>query len=122
MIKAKYFSESEFRACSPSCSLQDMEQEFMSMLDDARECAGIPFVLNSAYRSPEWEKAKGRTGTGSHTHGCAVDIRCRTFPNRFRIIDALLRVGFRRIGIAKTYIHVDNDKTKQQDVIWDYYE
>ena len=122
MITAKYFSEAEFRACAPSCSLQDMEQGFMDKLDRAREIAGIPFVLNSAYRSPKWEKAKGRTGTGAHTHRCAVDIRCRTYQNRFKIITALLEVGFCRIGVAKTYIHVDNDATKAQNVIWDYYD
>ena len=122
MITAKYFSEAEFRACAPSCSLQDMEQAFMDKLDRAREIAGIPFVLNSAYRSPKWEKAKGRTGTGAHTRGCAVDIRCRTYQNRFKIITALLEVGFCRIGVAKTYIHVDSDTTKAQNVIWDYYD
>ena len=122
MITAKYFSESEFRACTPSCSLQDMNQEFMDKLDKARESAGIPFVLNSAFRSPAWEKAHGRTGTGAHPHRCAVDIRCHSYQNRFIIIVALLRVGFRRIGIGKTYIHVDDDTTKTQDVIWDYYD
>ena len=121
MITAKYFNESEFKACSPSCSLQDMKQHTMDKLDFARGYAGIPFVLNSAYRSPEWEKAKGRTGTGGHPHGCAVDIRCNTRANRFKIVQACLLAGFTRIGIGKTYIHVDDDPDKPQRVIWHYY-
>jgi len=121
MIKAKYFKEVEFKACTPPCSLQDMKQETMNKLDKAREIAGIPFVLNSAYRSPEWERDHDRTGKGAHPHRHAVDIRCNTYQNRMKIVQALLAVGFRRIGIGRTYIHVDDDPTKAQDVIWDYY-
>lgn len=121
MITAKYFSESEFRKCSPACSLQDMNQRFMWKIDKAREIAGIPFVLNSAFRTKAHELAHGRTGTGAHTSGCAVDIRCNSDENRYKIITALLEVGFNRIGIGKTYIHVDDDPTKKPNVIWHYY-
>lgn len=121
MVKAKYFSEKEFRACSPACSLQDMNQDTMDKLDKAREIAGIPFVLNSAYRSAKWEKAKGRTGTGAHTAGRAVDIRCNSDANRYKIVTACLAAGFNRIGIGKTYVHVDDDAVKKPNVIWHYY-
>ena len=121
MIKSKYFKEAEFRACSPSCSLQDMQQHTIDKLDTARGLTNIPFVPNSAYRSKEWEKSKGRTGTGAHTVGCAVDIRCSSSANRFKIVNACLIAGFTRIGIGKNYIHVDDDPTKPQEVIWHYY-
>lgn len=121
MITAKYFKDAEFRKCTPSCSLQDMQQSTMEMLDLAREIAGIPFVLNSAYRSKAWELSKERKGTSSHTKGLAVDIRCNTDANRYRIINALLAAGFSRIGVGRTYIHADNDLTKSQRVIWHYY-
>ena len=120
MIKAKYFTEDEFKRCSPACSLQDMQQDFMDMLDRAREIADIPFVLNSAYRSVAHEKKMGRNGSSAHTLGCAADIRCNTDRNRFAIIDALIRVGFWRIGIAKTYIHADNSRQHSQQVVWLY--
>ena len=58
MVTSKYFSEGEFNRCSPSCSLQDMKQTTMSKLDTAREIAGIPFVLTSAYRSPAHDRGK----------------------------------------------------------------
>ena len=121
MIKAKYFKESEFRQCVPACSLQDMNQGLMYMLDNARERAGIPFVLNSAYRSEAWEKKQGRNGTSSHTKGLAVDIRCNTNANRMKIVRALMETGFTRIGIGKTYIHADYDPDKSQNVMWHYY-
>lgn len=121
MKTAEYFNEKEFRACSPSCSMQDMNQGTLARLDMARAKAGIPFVLNSAYRSPEWERGKGRTGTGAHTTGHAVDIRCNSDANRMKIVQALLWAGFTRIGIGKNYIHADDDTTKSQNVIWTYY-
>lgn len=121
MIKAKYFSEAEFKRCSPACSLQDMQQHTLDRLDKARELAGIPFVINSAYRSPEWEKDRDRTGTGAHTTGCAVDIRCNSDANRMKIIKACLAAGFTRVGIGRSYIHVDDDPNKTQNVIWHYY-
>ena len=122
MITAKYFKESEFKACTPSCSLQNMDQKFMQSLDALRSVAGIPLVLNCAYRSVEWDKAKGRSGNSAHTRGKAVDIRCTTTQNRMKIVKAALAIGIRRIGIGKNFIHVDTDTSLPQDVIFHYYE
>lgn len=120
-ITAKYFSEAEFRRCTPPCSLQDMDQGLMRRLDAAREVAGIPFVLNSAYRTVAYEKSKGRAGTSSHCKGLAVDIRCNSDANRWKVVTALLDNGFTRIGIGKAYVHADLDTAKTQRVIWHYY-
>jgi uncharacterized protein YcbK (DUF882 family) len=120
MTTSRHFKEIEFNRCSPACSLQDMKQTTMNRFDTARELAGIPLVINSAYRSPEWDRARGRSGTGAHTLGRAIDIRCNTDRNRFKIIAALLRAGFTRIGIAKTYIHADDSPGHSQEVTWMY--
>lgn len=120
MTTAKYFVEREFELCSPSCSLQDMHQATMLKLDAARKIAGIPFVLNSAYRSPSHDKSRGRSGTGAHTLGRAVDIRCSSDRNRFIIIEALLKAGFHRIGIAKSFIHADDSSEHTPEVAWLY--
>lgn len=120
MIKSRYFQEKEFQHCTPSCSLQDMKQTTMSKLDTAREIAGIPFVLNSAFRSAEWDKSWGRSGTGAHTLGCAVDIRCNSNSNRFKIVQALIKAGFKRVGIANNYIHADDSEKHNQEIIWLY--
>ena len=121
---SRYFKAEEFRKCVPACDISDMSPAFLAKLDRVRERAGIPLVLNCAYRTRQWDKAKGRTGTSAHcTNPCvAVDIRCRTSANRFKIVRAAIEEGIRRIGIAKTYVHLDDDPTKAQDVIWDYYD
>lgn len=122
MIESVYFKEEEFGRCSPPCSLQDMDARLVSMLDLARAKAGIPFVLNSAYRPVAWEKSHGRAGTSAHCSGKAVDIRCGSSSARFRVVSGLLAAGFRRIGVGRTFVHADCDAGKAQDVIWDYYE
>lgn len=112
-----FFSETEFNKLTPSCSLNQMNREFMERLDLARRLAGIPFVLNCAYRSSEWDKSKGRSGMSYHCLGRAVDIRCNDSTNRFKIIYALLNAGFTSIGIYKRFIHVD-DRIVDDRTIW----
>lgn len=118
----KYFSQSDFTKATPTCQMEDMDKRFMLYLDAARQIADIPFVINSAYRTVEYEKSKGRDGSSSHTKGLAVDIACEGSRQRYVILDALMKVGFHRIGIGRDFIHVDGDNQKDQRVIWDYYE
>lgn len=119
---SKYFSESEFNKCIPSCSIADMDGTFLAILDKVREKANIPLVLNCAYRSREWDLAKGRTGNSAHCSGKAVDILCTTSANRLKIVNAALECGITRIGIGKNFIHIDADKSLPQNVMWHYYE
>ena len=118
---SKYFHPAEFKACVPSCSISDMDAAFLGLLDRVREAAGIPLVLNCAYRSKAWELKQGRSGNSAHTRGLAVDIRCRTSANRYKIVLAALACGVSRIGVGKTYVHLDADRSLPQNVIWDYY-
>ena len=120
MKTSKFFKPVEFERCTPSCSIEDMDQNLLDMLDALREECGIPLLLSCAYRSPEWDRAKKRSGTGAHTLGRAVDIRCNSSATRMKIMKAALKVGFRRIGIEGSFIHVDNSPRHDQDIIWTY--
>ena len=122
MITARYFKEAEFKKCVPSCSLQDMNQRFMTTLDGVRALAGIPLKLSCAYRSVAWDKVKGRSGNSAHCRGMAVDIVCNSSSTRSKIITAALRLGINRIGIGKNFVHLDTDTSLPQNVIWHYYE
>ena len=106
---SKYFNEIE----------NNMNKDFLFVLDEAREFAGIPFVINSAYRSPE-HPLSIKNPSSSHIKGLAVDIKATDSNTRFKIVQALIEVGFNRIGIADTFIHVDLDLDKTQNVIWTY--
>ncbi|MCD7900294.1 MAG: D-Ala-D-Ala carboxypeptidase family metallohydrolase [Bacteroides sp.] len=119
-ISSKYFQEIEFMRCIPACSLQNMDQEFMNRLDQLREEAGIPLVLNCAYRSYKWEKSKGRSGKGDHPQGKAADLRCRDSATRYKILRAAFKVRFTRIGVSDTFIHVGMGKDLPEEVVWMY--
>jgi uncharacterized protein YcbK (DUF882 family) len=122
MKTSKYFAPQEFRRCSPSCTIDQMDQRFLDTLDALRAQAGIPLVLNCAYRSVAHEKARGRSGNSAHTKGLAADIRCNSSATRWKIVTAALALGIRRIGIGKSYVHVDIDGALPQDVVWHYYD
>lgn len=119
---SKYFAPAEFLRCSPACSIKQMDGDFLDTLDRVREAAGIPLLLTCAYRSREWDLAKGRSGNSAHTRGKAVDIRCNASSTRWKIVRAALACGITRIGIGKTFIHLDADASLPQGVIWHYYE
>ena len=119
---SKYFSPSEFRACSPSCRIEQMNPAFLDTLDRIREAAGIPMVLTCAFRSKQWDISKGRTGNSAHTRGLAVDVRCSSNANRYKIIRAAIACGITRIGIGKNFIHIDADPSLTHERIWHYYD
>lgn len=121
MTTSRYFSEKEFLRCTPPCSLQDMKQVAMTKFDKARQLAGIPFVINCAYRDRAYDLAKGRSGNSAHTRGYALDIRCNTSQNRMIIVNALIKAGFTRIGDGNGFIHADCDPSLPQKVFWNYY-
>ena len=101
-------------------NLDKMDKTFLLRLDEARERAGIPFVINSAYRTPGHNAKIGGKPNSSHLKGLAVDISVTNSRQRFIVLNALLEVGFTRIGIADTFIHVDLDSGKSKEVIWTY--
>lgn len=116
----RYFDLSEFDSPDLKGSGEEMKASTLSMLDRARAHAKIPFVINSGYRTPEHNRKVGGVPDSSHVKGYAVDISARTSLDRYIIVDSLLKAGFTRIGIAKTFIHADNDPSKPQGLIWTY--
>ena len=106
---SRFFKEIEYK----------MDADFLAKLDKAREFAKVPFVINSAYRSPEHPESI-KNPTSSHIKGLAVDIKTTDSRTRYKVLNSLMHVGFNRIGIAGTFIHVDDDTDKSQEVIWTY--
>ena len=116
----RYFVIDEFDSPDLPGSGEFMDQDFLDLLDKARERAGVPFRITSGYRSEQHNKDVGGVKNSSHRYGLAADISCVNSARRFLIIEALLYVGFTRIGIADTFIHVDLDTNKQPNLIWTY--
>lgn len=118
----KYFTWSEFDCPTlPGSGAEHMDAYLIELLDQAREIAGIPFIINSGYRTPAHNKAVGGVATSSHTKGLAVDIQTQGSGTRYKVLAACIKVGFNRIGIGRGFIHVDIDETKTKEVAWHYY-
>jgi uncharacterized protein YcbK (DUF882 family) len=94
-----------------------MNPDFLNLLDNAREESTISFTITSGYRCPKHNKEVGSTST-NHTSGKAADIKCFDGYSRLKIIAALIKVGFRRIGIGKDFIHCDINHSVES--IWLY--
>jgi len=90
-----YFTYKEFDSPDMPGSGSLMSEDFLDMLDEVRDKFGKPIVINSGYRTEE--------------HNAAVGGKPK-----------LQETGFQRIGVADTFIHVDLDFDKSQQVMWTY--
>ena len=94
------------------------DSDLVEMLDDARSVAGVPFKITSAIRTQEENDRIGGSPLSAHLTGHAVDIRVSDSSARFNILNGLISVGFRRIGVYDGHIHADNSPTLPEDVCW----
>jgi zinc D-Ala-D-Ala carboxypeptidase len=120
----KYFNpENDKKLFSCSCGCSDfvgISSELLFKLDTARGLAGIPFSITSGPRCEAHNKASGGSERSAHLKGEAADIAVHSGGERFLIIEAAIDAGFNRIGIAKTFVHVDVSRTNTQKVVWLY--
>jgi len=117
-----FFSDDEFACkCCGKGGIQDILKE---KIEAARLIAGTPFIINSGFRCTNNQNdliARGLSSpTSSHPKGLAVDIAAKDNRKRALIVEAALKAGITRIGIAKTFIHLDIDDSKEANMIWMY--
>lgn len=98
--------------------VQNLEPQLVMMLDQARDIAGIPFIITSGFRDKDKNQAVGGVQDSAHLRGLAVDLKVKNSIERFKIQDALLKIGFNRIGHYTAHIHADIDPSLPQRVIW----
>jgi zinc D-Ala-D-Ala carboxypeptidase len=113
------FYEDEF-TCKCGCGLNNISTELVEELQKVREDYGCPMTVSSGVRCPIWNKACGGSGNSSHLIGLAVDISIDDAVLRHRFIRTVLELGWQRIGLAKSFIHLDIDLNKTNPVIWTY--
>lgn len=106
-VSLRYFKPEEFQKCTPKCSIDDMNADFLQRLDAVRASCGVIFRLNSAFRSSAYDRSKGRSGKGFHTLGRAVDIDCRNSVTRAKILAVCYEFGL-SCGVSSTFIHIDD--------------
>ncbi len=123
-----YFEPYEF-ACKCGCGARDIEAELLEKLNFARYYYGHSMSVNSGARCEKHNASKKVGGSSTSSHitkpmvKCkATDLKCIGSRERHLMLDALFWAGFKRIGVnsEKGFIHVDVDKSKDQDVFWIY--
>lgn len=115
----KHFKPSEFVLDQdPSKpAFEKMSPHLVDLLEKARGFSSEPFIITSSLRSFEHNEKVGGAANSSHLSGHAVDIKCSGTYQRSIILPALIRAGFRRVGIYSGHIHVDTDPFKSP-AIW----
>lgn len=109
---SKNFSTYEFR-CNCGCGICNVSKLFLSQLQAARDIAGISFSINSGCRCPKYNASPAINSKANSDHVttplipcCGADLRCYYSIDRYKIINAALKAGIERIGIAKSFIHL----------------
>jgi zinc D-Ala-D-Ala carboxypeptidase len=102
----KFFSPQEI-ACRGTGRIK-IDAKALDMLEALRIKLGKPLIVNSAYRSPEHNRAVKGATRSKHMEGTAFDISMSNHdPETF--IKAAREVGFRGIGTypRSNFVHVD---------------
>lgn len=101
-----------------------MDKRFIAMLVRLQRETGYPIFrwINSGARTSYWNAKVGGVANSAHKIPVckAADIRTSSKDIQRKLVAAARRIGFKRIGIGKTFVHLDIDNTKVQYVAWGY--
>lgn len=123
------FTTDEFK-CRCGCGFgskeEDIDARLIQKLNMIRRLLDKPMNVVSGARCKEYNKKEGGVPDSAHlpheaTGQCrAVDVLMTNSLERFNLIDLALKVGFKRIGIADTFIHLDVAWDLSQPVMFIY--
>ena len=91
------------------------DPRFLDQLQSLRDRIGNPLILTSAHRCALWNAAVGGAPYSRHKR-LAVDISLRG-QDRHALLQAAQQVGFTGLGLAKTFLHLDD---RQRPATWLY--
>ncbi len=115
------FSRAEMRCNCGNCKEDEMDDEFMRMLQELRNELG-PLRISSGRRCEEHNKASGGYPKSAHLQGQGSDIQIYG-PRALKVVEQARRLGFSGIGISQKgehkhrFIHVD---TLPREALWSY--
>jgi hypothetical protein len=114
---SEHFSIDEVQ-CHCGCGYSLINRELLDMLEKARKLACVKFIINSWCRCQTYnDSLPNSVPDSAHIKGKAVDISAKL--NKQIILKSLRKAGFKRIGIAKGFIHADISTNKPQGE-WTY--
>ena len=94
-----------------------MNGAFMQRLQRLRSNLGRPLRINSGYRCLSHNNAIKGSEKSMHLLGRAVDIDAVSGNEKHSIVMAAMALGFKGIGVGKTFIHIDD---REIPAMWVY--
>jgi len=119
-VLIKHFKLEEFESPDMPGSGSRMNYGTLIKLELMRMDVGEPIDPTSGWRSKYHNNKVGGEKNSAHLYGFAVDLKCASIEFMLKLLEAAWKAGFRRFGIMNGAIHVDDDPTKVQNVMWDY--
>jgi len=89
------------------------------MLEMVRHLYG-PLLVESGTRCQAYNETVGGVRDSAHLESMAADIHVSCDAARFTLIRTAMDCGFRRIGVAKSIVHLDTRDTTVP-IMWTYY-
>jgi uncharacterized protein YcbK (DUF882 family) len=115
-----HFDRKEF-ACKCGCGFDDVRMELVQQLERLRLFLKRPIVINSGCRCVARNIAEGGKPDSAHLTGEAADIACISSETRYQMKHAIYQWSlFNRVGVGKTFLHVDVSTKLPQNVEWLY--
>lgn len=114
--KMSYFKTDEFTC--PCCGKVIVSGYLIHKLNNMREAFGKPIYVNSGYRCKERNIDVGGSLNSAHCRGTAADIKCDNSTDRYILVRLALELGFDRIGVYETWIHLDVDEELPKPRLW----
>lgn len=125
MNLSTHFTAEEF-ACKCGCGFGtkpgDVDPDLLRGLEAIREAYGSMTVV-SGCRCKAHNTAVGGVPSSTHQFGLGVDISAPSGAEKFRLVQLAQAAGFERIGVGKSFIHLDTaakGETWPSPAIWQY--
>lgn len=122
MRRWTHFAEDLHEFDSPDApgSGNNMDPDFVTLLDKMRTNCGFPFVITSGYRTSAHNAEVGGKSASEHMEGKAADINAPTSHMKFAIVRAALLYGIYRIGVGSNFVHLGNSTQLPPYMLWTY--
>lgn len=110
-MKIRYFDTKELASKDGQRSPfgeQQVRSELLFLLNRIRTAWGRPIIVNSAYRSPEHNRAVGGVENSYHVRGLAADIRPEHQEDLPALQDLCLELNVDGgVELYDSFVHVD---------------
>lgn len=114
-----YFPKDEL-VCKCGCGLYNFSPVLLDFINLIRKKLGRALIAKSGCRCFTHNQAEGGTITSDHLSGEGVDLKAIQSHTRYIILERAFKFEIRRIGLAKTFIHLGINKANPQEVFWIY--